>query len=108
MNASLAGRTCLVTGASSGIGRKTARALAERGAAVVLVSRPSGAGAEVGEALRLELNHPDIHHLGADLTSLSDIRRAAAEVWRTLRRARRAGEQRRRLFFSAPDDRGRV
>lgn len=79
MNASLAGRTCLVTGASSGIGRETARALAEQGAAVVLVSRASGAGAEVAEALRLELNHPDIHHLGADLTSLSDIRRAAAE-----------------------------
>jgi NADP-dependent 3-hydroxy acid dehydrogenase YdfG len=35
----LAGRTALVTGASSGIGAETARALADAGAAVVLAAR---------------------------------------------------------------------
>jgi NAD(P)-dependent dehydrogenase (short-subunit alcohol dehydrogenase family) len=79
MNASLAGQTILVTGASSGIGRETARSLSRQGAAVVLVSRASGHGAEVAAALRRELDRPDIYHLGADLTSLSEIRRAAAE-----------------------------
>ncbi len=42
MSQSLAGRTALVTGASSGIGAETARALAAAGAAVVLAARRQG------------------------------------------------------------------
>ena len=41
------GKLCIVTGATDGIGRVTARVLAERGAEVVLVGRTAGKGAEV-------------------------------------------------------------
>ena len=39
MDLGLSGRTCVVTGASRGIGRETARQLAAEGAAVLLVAR---------------------------------------------------------------------
>ena len=42
----LEGRVCLVTGANSGIGRATSRALAARGARVVLLCRDPGRGEE--------------------------------------------------------------
>jgi NAD(P)-dependent dehydrogenase (short-subunit alcohol dehydrogenase family) len=75
----LSEQTFLVTGASSGIGRETARALARRGARVVLVSRGSGAGAAVTETLRKESGNDELHFLGADLSSLAEVRRVAAE-----------------------------
>ena len=43
------GKVCLVTGASSGIGRVAALELAERGATVVLVCRNEERGAPVLE-----------------------------------------------------------
>ncbi|MFK8249854.1 SDR family NAD(P)-dependent oxidoreductase [Ancylobacter terrae] len=48
----LTGRTALVTGASRGIGRSLAEALAAAGADVALTSRNAGALEEVAEAIR--------------------------------------------------------
>lgn len=48
----LAGRTAVVTGASSGLGRAAVRHLAARGAKVVLACRDVNAAAEVVHALQ--------------------------------------------------------
>ena len=49
MDLGLRGRGCVVTGASRGIGRETARQLCAEGASVLLVARGAGALAEAAE-----------------------------------------------------------
>jgi NAD(P)-dependent dehydrogenase (short-subunit alcohol dehydrogenase family) len=71
------GRVAVVTGASSGIGRATARDLAARGDTVVLVSRAGGRGAEVAERIRAETGG-DVHFLAADLGLFAGQRAFAA------------------------------
>src|SRR5512146_3338559 len=68
----LAGKTIVVTGASSGIGLETARALAAMGARIVAVVRNREKAAAVLPA-GTEL-------VIADLYSLAEVRRAAAEI----------------------------
>jgi len=46
------GKICPVTGATSGIGRETARELARMGAKVVIVGRNPGRAEETMEAVR--------------------------------------------------------
>ena len=76
----LRGRTCVVTGATTGIGKETARGLAVRGAEVVLIGRDP----KRSEAARAELaaSAPEakLHVLLADLSSLADVRRLGTEV----------------------------
>lgn len=76
------GRVALVTGGSAGIGLAVVRALAERGATVLLASRAGGTGAEVVEALRRRSGAPEHRFLPADLSSLAEVRALAAEVGR--------------------------
>jgi NAD(P)-dependent dehydrogenase (short-subunit alcohol dehydrogenase family) len=76
----------LVTGASSGIGRVTARDLAARGHTVVTVSRARGRGAQVADEIRRETGG-DVHHLGFDLSLVADSRAMVAafrERWSRL------------------------
>ena len=75
----MAGKTCIVTGASSGIGKETARELARMGAHVVMVSRDRARG----EAARDDVKRTasgEVDVLLADLSSLAEIRRLASEI----------------------------
>src|SRR5207245_9874964 len=74
------GRVCVVTGASSGIGRATAQALARLGATLVLVCRDRGRGEETLAALRAESSAAAVALFLADLSSRAEIRRLAAEL----------------------------
>jgi retinol dehydrogenase 12 len=76
----------LVTGASTGIGRVTARDLAANGHTVVTVSRPSGRGAQAADEIRRE-TRGDVHHLGFDLSLVAESRAMVAafrERWSRL------------------------
>jgi len=75
----LSGKTALVTGASSGIGIETARALLSAGAEVVLAVRDLEKGERVLEDLRASTGNARVGLLQLDLGSLESVRTAAAE-----------------------------
>jgi retinol dehydrogenase-12 len=70
----LTGRTCVITGATSGIGRAAAAALAERGARLVLVARDPGRAEEAVRAIRRSAPEAAVEVEEADLASLASIR----------------------------------
>ncbi len=74
----MSGEVCLVTGATSGIGLETARALANRGATVVVLGRSPQRCAETARALGEE-SRSTVEHLAADLSVQAEVRRAARE-----------------------------
>ena len=81
----MAGRVCVVTGASSGIGKATSVALTRLGATVVLVCRDRTRGeaamAEVAAAAAATTGNPGQPSLElADLSSMEQVRAVAARL----------------------------
>jgi NAD(P)-dependent dehydrogenase (short-subunit alcohol dehydrogenase family) len=70
----LAGKLALVTGGSSGLGAETARALASRGARVVLTARDMAKGEEVAQGIRASTGNSEIEVEELELASLASIR----------------------------------
>ncbi len=78
--AEMAGRTCLITGGNSGIGLETARGLVGLGARVILLCRHADRAEKARQDLLREDPNASIDLVLADLASLAQVRRAAAEV----------------------------
>jgi NAD(P)-dependent dehydrogenase (short-subunit alcohol dehydrogenase family) len=80
------GKVCLVTGASSGIGKSTALGLAEMGATVVLACR----SAERGDAARLDIikasNNESVSLALVDLANFASVRSFANDFRRNFSR----------------------
>ena len=74
----LAGRTFLVTGANTGIGRATAEGLARRGGRVYVASRSAEKGAAAVAALRASTGNDAVEYLPLDLADLDSVRACAA------------------------------
>jgi NAD(P)-dependent dehydrogenase (short-subunit alcohol dehydrogenase family) len=72
-------KTCLITGATSGIGKAAAAQIARLGATVVLVGRnPQKTAAAVAQ-IQEQSGNPEIHSLLADLSSQRAIRQLAED-----------------------------
>jgi NAD(P)-dependent dehydrogenase (short-subunit alcohol dehydrogenase family) len=78
--ASMEGKTCVITGATSGIGRAAAKGLAAMGARIVLIARNKHRGEAMLTKLRdrFPLAEHSIHY--ADLLRLAEVKRAAADI----------------------------
>lgn len=83
---SQAGKTIIVTGATSGIGYEAALALAKAGAAVVLASRNEAKGNRTIESIRQILPSSKVSFLRLDTASQASVRSFCSEWLKTERR----------------------
>jgi NAD(P)-dependent dehydrogenase (short-subunit alcohol dehydrogenase family) len=77
---SLAGKTFVITGTTSGTGLEATRLLLSKGASVVMLNRNADKAAGVVATLKAELGDVDVRAVRMDLAELDAVRRAAAEV----------------------------
>jgi len=81
----MAGKTVLITGATSGIGRATALGLARMGAHLAITGRDRGRTEDAAREIRAA-GGGEVDVLVADLSSQSEVRRLAEEVLHSLSR----------------------
>jgi NAD(P)-dependent dehydrogenase (short-subunit alcohol dehydrogenase family) len=77
---SMQGKTCVITGATSGIGRASAEALAAMGARIVMVARNKQRGEATLAKLRERFPLADHSIYYADLLRLAEVKRVAADI----------------------------
>uniref|UniRef100_A0A2M4AP46 Putative dehydrogenase with different specificities related to short-chain alcohol dehydrogenase n=1 Tax=Anopheles triannulatus TaxID=58253 RepID=A0A2M4AP46_9DIPT len=80
------GKTVIITGANSGIGKETARDLARRGARIIMACRNMETAKQARDEIVQETNNQNVVLLQLDLSSQASIREFAAEVLRTERK----------------------
>src|ERR1700684_3051459 len=76
----LSGKTCVITGASSGLGRESARALTAAGARVILAARNADALGEADRWIHAEVPDAKTATVQLDLTSLASVRTPAEKI----------------------------
>ncbi|KAK8745285.1 hypothetical protein OTU49_000112, partial [Cherax quadricarinatus] len=79
----LVGKTAIVTGASAGIGKETARDLAQRGARVILACRNVEKAERVAEDIKKTTGNTDVVVRQVDTSDLTSVRKFAEDILRT-------------------------
>jgi len=77
---SMAGKTVVITGTTSGTGRVAARTVAKLGAKVVMLNRPSPRSEAALEELTSTFPDAEIHSVDCDLQSFASVEAAAEQV----------------------------
>jgi dehydrogenase/reductase SDR family protein 12 len=78
LDVNMTGKTCIVTGANSGLGFAAAVGLAGLGASVVMVVRDSAKGLSAQDAVIAQTGNPNVYLEVVDLSSLAAVRDFAA------------------------------
>ncbi len=73
-------KVCVITGATDGIGKRTAEVLAEKGYTLGLVGRNYEKGESVVNELTNKTGNPGIHYFNADLSLMSEVKRVSGEI----------------------------
>ncbi|MCH2450568.1 MAG: SDR family oxidoreductase [Gracilimonas sp.] len=73
-------KLCVITGANSGIGFETAKALAQKGAYLVMVCRNEDKAEAARAEIIKETSNPGIHIVLCDFAIQAEIRKAAGEI----------------------------
>jgi NAD(P)-dependent dehydrogenase (short-subunit alcohol dehydrogenase family) len=79
MKGSMSEKVCLITGATSGIGKATAMELVKMGASVVMVGRDRGRGEAALAEIKEKSANASVDLMLADLSSQQEIHRLAGE-----------------------------
>lgn len=77
---SMAGKTVVITGTTSGTGRASAEVLAGQGAKLLVLNRASGRSAKMIDELNSSFPDAQIHGVDCDLQSFASVEAAAAKV----------------------------
>jgi len=73
------GKIILITGANRGIGKETTRALAKKGATIIMACRNLEKAEPVREMIQTESKNPNIEVMKLDLASLKSVRNFTQE-----------------------------
>ncbi|XP_019736770.1 retinol dehydrogenase 12 isoform X2 [Hippocampus comes] len=76
----LKGKTAIVTGGNSGIGKFIAMDFARRGARVILACRSVSRGAAAAQEIQAQTGNPDVHVRQVDLSSLDSVREFTEKI----------------------------
>jgi NAD(P)-dependent dehydrogenase (short-subunit alcohol dehydrogenase family) len=77
--ATVQGKTVLITGADGGIGTETTKAIAEKGATIIMACIDKAAAEPLCQAIKEESGNPNIEVMHIDLASLASIRQFVKE-----------------------------
>ena len=82
-NARLVGKTVVITGGNTGIGKMTAKELAARGGKIIIACRDAKKGDAAVEEIVKETANENVFFKRLDLASCASVRRFAEDILRT-------------------------